>query len=289
MGGKSSSSTTTQSETAPWEAAQPMLQNIINQVNGGLAGAGLSSTQANAINQLTQMGQAGNPYASATGNVASTLLNGGGATNQAGAVNQAYQQYYNATNPLASNTNYNPMQTPGIGDQLQAMTDDIKSSVNGSFAAAGRDFSGYNQKALGRGLAAGLAPVLTAQYNQNVQNQQGAAGNLYNAGNTTAGLQTGLTQQDLANRTQGVATANDALSANNWGPQQVLQAQSYLQSIPQQNLAGWANIGIPIAGLGSKSSGTSNTENQMSGAQQFATILQGIGSLIPKGPMNFKF
>jgi hypothetical protein len=131
--------------------------------------------------------------------------------------------------------------------------------------------------------------VLTAQYNQNVQNQQGAAGNLYNAGNTTAGLQTGLTQQDLANRTQGVATANDALSANNWGPQQVLQAQSYLQSIPQQNLAGWANIGIPIAGLGSKSSGTSSTENQMSGAQQFATILQGIGSLIPKGPMNFKF
>ena len=289
MGGKSSSTTTTQSQTAPWEAAQPMLQNIINQVNGGLSGAGLSSTQAGAINQLTHMGQAGNPYASATGNVASTLLNGGGATNQAGAVNQAYQQYYNATNPLASNTNYDPMQTPGIGDQIQALKDDIMSSVNGTFAAGGRDFSGYNQKALGRGIAAGLAPVLTAQYNANVANQQGAAGNLYNAGNTTAGLQTGLTQQDLANRVQGVSTANDALSANNWGPQQVLQAQSYLQSIPQQNLAGWANIGIPIAGLGSQSSGTSNTENQMSGAQQFATILQGIGSLIPKGPMNFKF
>ncbi|MEY9465823.1 hypothetical protein ABH973_006236 [Bradyrhizobium ottawaense] len=289
MGGKSSSTTSQQSQTAPWEAAQPMLQNIINQVNGGLSGTGLTNAQTGAINQLTQSGQAGNPYAAATGNVASTLLNGGGATNQAGNVNAAYQQYYNATNPLASNTNYDPMQTPGIGDQLSALKDDIMSSVNGQYAAAGRDFSGYNQKALGRGLAAGLAPVLTAQYNQNVQNQQGAAGNLYNAGNTTAGLQTGLTQQDLANRTQGVATANDALSANNWGANQVLNAQQLLQSIPQQNLAGWAQIGTPIAGLGSQSSGTSTTENQMSGAQQFATILQGIGSLIPKSPMSFKF
>ncbi|PDT55761.1 hypothetical protein CO678_41985 [Bradyrhizobium diazoefficiens] len=289
MGGKSTSSTSQQSQTAPWEAAQPMLQGILGQINGLLPSTGLNTAQSGAINQLTQNGQAGNPYAPQVGNVASTLLNGGGATNQAGAVNQAYQQYYNATNPLASNTNYNPYDTPGFKQALDTMIADTTNSVNGSFAAAGRDFSGMNSQTLGRGIAQGVAPTIAAQYNQNVQNQQGAAGNLYNAGNTTAGLQTGLTQQDLANRTQGVATANDALTAQNWGPNQVLQAQQYLQSIPQANLAGLAQIGIPIAGLGSQSSGTSNTTNQMSGAQQFATILQGLGSLMPKGPMNLNF
>jgi len=289
MGGTSTSSTSQQSQTAPWEAAQPMLQSILGQINGLLPTTGLNSAQSGAINQLTQSGQAGNPYAPQVGNVASTLLNGGGATNQAGAVNQAYQQYYNATNPLASNTDYNPYNTAGFKDALNTTISDITNATNGQFAAAGRDFSGANSQALGRGIMQGVAPTIAAQYNQNVQNQQGAAGNLYNAGNTTAGLQAGLTQQDLANRLQGVSTANDALNAQNWGPQQVLTAQQYLQSIPQGNLQGLASIGIPIAGLGSQSSGTSNTTNQMSGAQQFATILQGIGSLIPKAPMSFKF
>jgi hypothetical protein len=43
-----------------------------------------------------------------------SLLNGGGATDQAGNINQNYQNYYNQTNPLASNTNYNPYDTPGF-------------------------------------------------------------------------------------------------------------------------------------------------------------------------------
>jgi hypothetical protein len=54
--------------------------------------------------------------------------------------------------PLASNTNYDPMSTPGIGTQLQALQDSITGSVNGQFAAAGRDMSGMNSKALGTGL-----------------------------------------------------------------------------------------------------------------------------------------
>jgi len=289
MGGQSTSTQTQQSQTAPWEAAQPMLQGILGQINGLIPSAGLNSTQSGAINQLTQSGLNGNQYAPQVGNVASTLLNGGGATNQAGNVNQAYQQYYNQTNPMASNTDYNPYNTPGIGDALAAMKNDISSSVNGQFAAAGRDMSPANSTALAYGLTSGMAPILTGQYNQNVQNQQGAAGNLYSAGNTTAGLQTGLTQQDLANRTQGVSTANDALNANNWGPNQVLQAQQYLQQIPTSNLGSLSQIATGIGGLGSQSSGTSTGTQQMSGAQQFATILQGIGSLMPKGPTSFNF
>jgi hypothetical protein len=55
------------------------------------------------------------------------------------------------------------------------------------------------------------------------------------------------------------------------------------QQIPAQNLGLLAQIGIPIAGLGSQSTGTNNTTNNMSGAQQFATIAGGVGSLFGGG------
>jgi hypothetical protein len=289
MGGQSSSTQTQQSQTAPWTAAQPMLQSILGQLSPQIANSGINSAQTGALNSIEANAANGNPYAPQIAGNASSLLSGGGALNQTGNINNAYKQYYNATNPLASNTNYDPMQTPGIGNQLQAMQDQITGQVNGSFAAAGRDGSGYNQKTLGQGLTAGLAPILTNQYNQNIQNQQGAASNLYQAGNTTAGLQAGLQQQAVANGQQGTQAASDALTAGNYGANQTLAAEAQRTGIPIQQLGMMAQIGIPIAGLGSQSNGTSTGTSQMSGAQQFATILQGIGSLIPKAPTTFNF
>jgi hypothetical protein len=102
------------------------------------------STRLRTTPQLAQ-------YSSGINSYVQSLLGGGGANNQAGNVNQNYQNYAKSqTNPLASNTNYDPMQTPGIGNQLSALQDQITQQVNGSFAAAGRDGSGYNQKALGK-------------------------------------------------------------------------------------------------------------------------------------------
>jgi hypothetical protein len=280
MGGKSTSETTQSSTTAPWEAAQPALQGILGQLQGNLGNTGVTSAENNALNTATN--NANNftsQYAPQIGNVANSLLNGGGATNQAGAVNQAYQTYQQQTNPLASNTNYNPYSTPGFADAINTATADITNGVNGQFAAAGRDFSGANSQALSRGLTQGLAPTIAAQYNQNVQNQQGAAGNLYNAGNTTAGIQAGLQQQGIQNQVQGVQTANDALTAQNVGANATLAAEAQRRGIPVQALGLLAQIGVPIAGLGSQSSGTSNTTNQMSGAQQFGTIAGGVGGL----------
>jgi hypothetical protein len=57
--------------------------------------------------------------------------------------------------------------------------------------------------------------------------------------------------------------------------------------IPFQNFGMIANIGIPIAGLGSQSAGQSKGSRTMTGAQQFATILGSIGSKLTrkaKGP-----
>ncbi|MGE0056237.1 MAG: tail fiber domain-containing protein [Hyphomicrobium sp.] len=279
MGGKSEQTTTQSSQTAPWAPAQPALQGILGQLNGLISNSGLSSTASGALDQLQRSANQGNPYAGQIDAYTQNLLNGGGANAQAGNIQSGFDTYKAQVNPLASNTNYDPMQTPGLADALAALKSDISGSVNGQFAAAGRDSSGYNQQTLGRGLAQGLAPVIVDQYNKNIANQQNAAGNLYNASNTNGGLLAGLNQQSLANQGQGVTTANDALAAKNYGAAQTLNLEQLRQSIPAQNLGLLANIGVPIAGLGSQSSGTSHTQNQMSGADQFGKIAGGLGTI----------
>jgi len=286
MDGTSQQTQTQQSTTQPWQQAQPLLGGILSQLGSYLPQTGgITGAQSNAIGAIENNADGSAAFTPQINNVTSSLLAGGGALRQAPQVQAAYNQYGANTSPLANNTNYNPMQTPGIGDQLQALRDNITQSVNGSFAAAGRDGSGYNQKALASGLAAGLAPVLTNQYNQNVQNQQTAAGNLYNAGNTNAGILSGLQQQYIANQGAGVGSVSAGLDASNAGPMAALQAEAQRLGIPLNNLGLISNIGIPIAGLGSQSSGTATGTNTMSGAQQFGMIAGGANSLV--NPLAF--
>lgn len=275
MGGKSE--TKQQSTTEPWKPAQPALTSILGQLQGLIPNSGITPGMESAFGQLESNAQQGNPFAGQIGGVVGNLLNGGGATAQAPAIQSAFDTFKAQTNPLASNTNYDPMQTPGLADSLKTMMGDIGTSINGQFAAAGRDLSGMNTQTLARGLTQGLAPILTQQYNQNVQNQQGAASNLYNAGNTTGGLLAGLNQQGIANQVQGVTSANDALTAQNYGPATLLQLEQLKQGIPMKNLGLLTQIGVPIAGLGTQSQGTST--QQMSGAQQFGTIAGGLGNI----------
>ena len=275
MSGKSE--TKQQSTTEPWKPAQPALTSILGQLQGLIPNSGITPGMESAFGQLESSAQQGNPFAGQIGGVVGNLLNGGGATAQAPAIQSAFDTFKAQTNPLASNTNYDPMQTPGLADSLKTMMGDIGTSINGQFAAAGRDLSGMNTQTLARGLTQGLAPILTQQYNQNVQNQQGAASNLYNAGNTTGGLLAGLNQQGIANQVQGVTSANDALTAQNYGPATMLQLEQLKQGIPMQNLGLLTQIGVPIAGLGSQSQGTSTTKQPWS--QQFGTIAGGLGNI----------
>jgi hypothetical protein len=121
---------------------------------------------------------------------------------------------------------------------------------------------------------------LRSSTTQNIQNQQGAAGNLYNAGNMNAGLLSGLQQQYLQNQGAGVGAAGAANDANNAGANATLAAEAARRGIPVQALGLLAQIGIPIAGLGGQSTGTSSGTNQMSGAQQFGQIAGGISGIL---------
>ena len=99
-----------------------------------------------------------------------------------------------------------------------------------------------------------------------------------------------MTQQGLVNQGQGITAAGQANDAANAGANATLQAEAARRGIPVQALGLLAQIGIPIGGLGGQSTGQSTGTQQMSGAQQFGTIMQGIGQLnqlTPKGPISF--
>jgi hypothetical protein len=279
MGGSTTSTNTQSSQTAPWAAAQPLLNGILGQLGGNLANTGITNAQTNAINAIE--GNSGTEaYRPAVNNITSSLLAGGGALNQAPAVQAAYDQFRSQTNPLASNTNYNPYSTPGFSDAINTLTSDITNNVNGQFAAAGRDMSPANSQALARGIMQGVSPVIASQYNQNVQNQQNAAGNLYNAGNTNAGILSGMQQQYNANGAAGINSIGTGLHAENSGPAAILGAEAQRFGIPVQNLGLLANIGIPIAGLGSQASGQSQTEKTDPWYTQLSGAANGISSAI---------
>jgi hypothetical protein len=288
MGGQSSSTQTQQSQTSPWEAAQPMLQGILGQIGTGLNNTGLTAAETGALNQLSQNASQGNPYAGQIGSYARSLLNGGGANAQAGNVQSNLGTFQGQLTPYANGSMIG--NNPALAAQLAQVQADVGNSVNGQFAAAGRDFSGANQMAYGRGVAAGEAPIIAAQYNQDVTNQINAANALYNAGNTTAGTLSGMQQSYLGNQGQGVAAAQSALDAQNYGANATLAAEAQRRGIPVQALGLLAQIGVPIAGLGSQSNGTTTGTQQLSGADQFSKLAGGIGNIVGSlGPLKTFF
>lgn len=281
MGGKSETSQTQASTTNPWATATPALEGILGQLQKGLGNTGLTGAESGALNSIESNASQGNPYAGQIGSYASNLLSGGGATAQSGNIQGGMDQYRQQLTPYANGSMIG--NNPGLRAQLDQIQTDVGQSINGQFAAAGRDFSGANQQAYGRGVSAGQAPVIAQQYNQDVSNQLNAAGSLYGAQNQTSGLLAGLNQQGLANQGQGVGASQDALTANNYGANATLQAEAQRRGIPVQALGLLAQIGIPIAGLGGQSTGQSNGTQQMSGAQQFGLISGGIGNLAKLG------
>ncbi len=284
MGGQSSSTQTQQSQTAPWQAAQPMLQGILGQLNPLIQNSGLNPAESGAINQLSQNAAQGNPFASQISGFASNLLNGGAATAQAPSLQGGLSTLQGQLTPYANGSMVG--NDPALQAQLAQIANDTTNQVNGQFAAAGRDLSGMNQQTLARGIAQGEAPVIAGQYNQDVANQLNAANSLYGAQNTTSGLLSGLNQQALANQQQGVASSQDALNAQNYSPQQQLALAQLAQSLPAQNLQLLAQIGVPIAGLGSQTNSNMQGTQQQSGAQQFGTIAGGIGNLLKFMPSD---
>jgi hypothetical protein len=286
MGGTSTSTQQTQqsSTTNPWQPTQGILKDILGGIRGQVGNYQPTAAETAAINQLKTNAANLPNYAPQATRLAADLQTGG--PDRGGLLTDAYSNYQKTLSPYLDPSYLDPTKSPGIQALLDTVRGDVSNSVNGQFAAAGRDLSGLNTQALARGITQAEAPVLLDQYNRNIATQQAAANSLYGAaGTTTAGL-SGLDQQAFANRAQGLNVGlNTVPQAANASASGVLNAENLLRTLPLQNLQALASLVVPIAGLGGQSYGTSNTTGTqtMSPAQTVATWTGALRNLFAPG------
>lgn len=282
MGGTSTSSQTQSSSTTPWSTAAPALSGILGGINALTPSAGLNATEQGAIAQLVGNAQAGNPYAGAIGAGASSLLGGGGATANNGAIAQNLASYRGLLAPYASGAMIGD--NAALQGQLDTAASDATNQINSAFAAAGRDLSPGNSQALARGITQAQAPIIASQYNQDVANQLAAANALYGAGNSTYGLINDSQAAANTNIQNGANLANTALTAQNYAPNALLNAEQQAFSIPASNYATLLGAVSPVAQSFGTTNGSSTGSQTESAAQQFGQLASGFGSLLGSNP-----
>lgn len=287
MGGTSKTSQTQTSQLAPYDPANPALQGILSGVSNLVPQAGLSGAASGALNTIeNNANTAQNTFSPSITSGTVGLLNGGGATNNDGAIKQNLGMLNSGiVGQTASGANIG--NNTALKGQLDAAAADVTNNVNSQWAAAGRDGSPGNAQALARGITTAQAPIIASQYNTDTTNALNAANTMYGAGNTTYGLLNANNAQANANFTNGVGTAGNALDASNYGANATLQAEAQRFGIPAGQYQTLLGSIAPIAAQFGTNTGTSNGTSTMSGAQQFATIAGGIGSLWPKGNITF--
>jgi hypothetical protein len=283
MGGKSETNQQTAQSTNrdPWAPTVDPLKGIIGQLNTQIPNAGTNATEQGAFNTLTQNAQAGNPYSGQIGDFASNLLSGGGANAQAPMIQNSYDTYAKNIAPWASGAMSDPTQNSALRQMLDVIQSDVGNSINSQFAAAGRDMSGANQQAYGRGIAQGYAPALMQAQQMGLQSAQ----DLYGAGNTTAGLLSGLNQTGLANQGMGVDAATAALQSRDSGANQLLSIEQQKRNLPISNLGNIAGLLTPIAQLG----GSGQMQGQMTGSQTMSPAQQAWGWMNAFANVNKSF
>jgi hypothetical protein len=287
LGGTSTTKQTQTSTLAPYDAAAGSLKGILGSIDKLVPQAGtLSADQQGVLNKVISNANNTPDYSAPINSGVTGLLNGGGATKYDPQITANLDALKSGImGQTASGANIG--QNPALKAQLDQITSDVTNQVNSQWAAAGRDGSPGSTQALARGVASGVAPVIAAQYNTDADRALNAATSLYGAGNTTYGLLNGTQNQANTNFTNGIGAVSAGLDAQNAGPTAAINAMAQQFNIPAQQLQTLLGMVSPVAAQFGTQNAQSTGESKMSGAQQFATIAQGIGSLWPKGNISF--
>lgn len=273
--------TTQQNQTAvsnPYEPARDDVNRFLTQIDRTSRGGGRyqpNAAEQAAFDQLRANAEAGNPYADQIGALANDLF---ATQSYAPQLQQGYADLERRLSGTADGANLDIENNPYISKMLSTVTNDAVNRVNSQFAAAGRDFSGYNQQALGRGITEAQLPVLAQLYQYEQGRSDAAARDLYAAKGETARGSAQLDQLRSSLRAMGIDVGNAALDAQNWGANQVLAIENQLRNLPYDELDRIAALLYPAAGLGgtTTTTGTSTTEGSSSG---FGGSLADIGKL----------
>jgi hypothetical protein len=284
MGGQSQTKNTTsyqnqatnqtgssQLATAPWAGNEALLRSLYAQL-GGIAGD-VTPPESEALTRLGAMGAGGNPFAPAIGNVANTLLSGGG-PDRTGVASDAYDRAIAQLNPTASGDYLDPSKNPFFNQTTQTIGNDVESRLKALYSGSGRDPAGAGGYAyqLARGISEGTAPTFANVYQGERANALSAAKDLFGAGTSTAGLLSSLDQARLNAMQSGIGAADAANTAQLWGPQLVLQAEAARRGIPLQTLAQELGLVLPGAqAFGTRAGTTSQTGTQFGTGNEQST------------------
>ncbi len=263
--GQSSQTTQTQSQSSPWKPTQPLLKDIIGQLQG--VNTAVTPMQTSALNQIQQNSQGLPNLSPQVAGLSNQLL--GGIPNLNQNLAGSAQQSQNALSPYLQSNYLNPNTNPFQSQVLNTINQDVQNQVGSLWAGAGLTPNGGEAQAMARGLSQGLATPLFNQYNQNVQQQQNAAGmNMNIAGQANTGL--------LGNANAGIQNLPNIANAANLGPLASLQASNMAYNLPLSQLGGVENMTLPIAGLGGQTSGTASGQYNPS---MMSMLGQGVGIL----------
>lgn len=273
MGGKSSQETRANSTTQqdPWKLAMPDLQQAFAAIGPQWNNVNPTGNENNAFAGLEANAAAGNPYAGRIGGLADDLLAGG--TDRTGMVQGSYDTLKGSLTPYTT-MNTDPYQNEAFSKYAGLLGTDATNSVKAQYEAAGYNPSaGTFGKSIAEGVGRAVAPVWAQERNNLEAQKMGAINGLYQGGNTTAGLLSGLDQTALGNRTQGVNTARDALAANDAPYNRMLDIASQQRGLPLSNIAQLQNLILPMAQLG----GTSNTDSFSNTTKQMSPVEEAQG------------
>jgi len=279
MGGKSSSSTTQSSSLTPYAGAAGSMDKLLAGINNLSGSAGsLTTGQQSQIDKVIGLANGQPDYSQQINNGTLGLLNGGGAQSNDAAIKSNLGLLQNGFLGQTAN-GANIGNNTALKAQLDTIGTDVSNNINSAWAAAGRDGSPGNAQAVARGVAQAQAPILAAQFNTDTANALNAANTLYNAGNTTYGLLNGTQGAANSNFAAGVGSVSEGIKSQLAAPEAAMQALSQQFNIPASQLTTLLGAVSPVAAQFGTNNAQSNTENQMSGAQQFALLANGLSSL----------
>lgn len=253
-----------ETQTDPWDETIPYLRDLFSRVS--TAGSGLGTPTEDwtkALTQLKDNASQGNPFAGDIGNLARDLS---ATPDRTPLVEGATADFKRRLAPVADGTNIDLNANPYVKQMLEQNATDVKDRINADFVAAGRDLSGYNQRAVGEGVSRATVPVLADLYKHETGRTDAAARDLFGGETGAASAMADMDRVRSALRTAGVEVSDAALAAQNWGPQQIMALEEYAKTAPVDELKQLADIlfaGAKLGGQGTEDqTGTATTKGK---------------------------
>lgn len=260
---KEKTAQTQRAQSDPWDVTIPALKDIVGQVQGLIGGDyGVTPDQQAAADQIKDNVSGGNPYAPQIDELAGDLF---GTQSNSGMVNDEFADFKTRLTPTADGNNLDLMNNPNLQAMLQQVTDDAQNRISASFAAGGRTGSGAEQTAVARGITQAQLPLLLNQYNTELGRTDAATRDLFAGGANAAGQMTALDSAANAERAKGIEVGQQALAAENYGPEAILNLEEQMKNLPLEYLAKLSSILFPAAQLGQQSTGSAEGKSKSSG------------------------